>query len=368
MSSKLFQPVQIGPLKLKNRFMRSPCHMNLCDNDGFPTSKLHKYYRDMADGQMGLIVPEYLYMSQASKADRGQGCIGTDEHAKAWQSTVDYVHKQGTKIVFQVADAGTATTAEVCGQEPRGASPQGPGTRAMTKLEISGVIEDYVKAAVRLQNVGVDGIELHAAHGYLISQFLSPAINKRDDEYGGSPENRRRLLQEIVSAIRANTDKNFAIMAKINADDCIPGGVTPEDLAETVKAIKGMDCYEISCGFQDARTIIRSLKLLRKKGYELKPKYNLEAAKLVRKVNPNVPLAVVGGIRTIKDMEDVINAGIDLVSLGRPTIADPKVVQHLMEGDKKVKCISCGKCLLADNKEHLTYCPVFNKKKFYPTL
>ena len=342
--------------------------MNLCDQNGFPTSQLHKYYRDMADGQMGLIVPEYLYMSKGSKADRGQGCIYTDEHARAWQETVDYVHKQGSKIVFQVADAGTATTLEVCGERPRGASPQGPGTRAMTRMEIAEVIEDYVKAAVRCQNIGVDGIELHAAHGYLISQFLSPANNKRDDEYGGSPENRRRLLQEIASAIRSNTDKNFAIMAKINCDDCIPGGVTPEDLAETVKSVKDIDCYEVSCGFQDARTIIRSLKLLRKEGYELKPKYNLEGAKVVRKANPTIPLAVVGGLRTIEDMEEVIDSGMNLVSLGRPTIADPKVVQHLMEGDKKVKCISCGKCLLVDHEEHLTYCPVYNKKKYYPTL
>ena len=110
MSSKLFSPVQIGPLKIQNHFMRSPTYMNGCDNAGFPKKWVLDYYKEMADGKMGLIIPGYMYMTLAGKQSVGQACIQTDEHANAWKSTVEYIHKQGSKIVFQVVDTGTATT------------------------------------------------------------------------------------------------------------------------------------------------------------------------------------------------------------------------------------------------------------------
>ena len=359
MSSKLFSPVQIGPLKIQNHFMRSPTYMNGCDNAGFPKKWVLDYYKEMADGKMGLIIPGYMYMTLAGKQSVGQACIQTDEHANAWKSTVEYIHKQGSKIVFQVVDTGTATTFEMCHERPRGASPQKEGQREMTKMEIAEVIENYTKAALRMQNVGVDGIELHAAHGYLISQFLSPANNRRTDEYGGSPENRRRLLQEIVSSIRSVVDKNFLVSAKINVDDCIPGGVTPEDLSETVKAIKGMDFYELSCGFQDGRTTQRNVRNSKNKpGYPYMEGYNVEGMKIVHKNNPNVPLGVCGGFKTLKAMEAAVDAGASLVSLSRPTIADPQVVKHLMEGDKQVKCVFCCRCYHEDGNR----CSVYGKK------
>ena len=346
MSSRLFQPAQIGPLKLKNHFMRSPCYMHGCDNAGFPEQWLLKYYKDMADGQMGLIAPGYFHMRTSGKANPNQGCIFTDRHAQAWKSTVDYIHKQGSKIIFQVADCGTRGTFELCRERPRGASPQGPGTREMTKMEIAELIEDYTNTALRLQEIGVDGIELHAAHGYLLSQFLSGYNNKRTDEYGGSPENRRRILQEIVSSIRSRVDKNFAVAAKINVNDYKPGGVTPEDLAETVKAIKGMDFYEISCSFQDGRISSRGTKYMRLEGHLFRPGFNVPGMAVVHKANPNVPLVVCGGFTTLKTMEHALDEGASIISLGRATIADPMVVKHLMEGEKHVRCIYCSECLL----------------------
>ena len=364
MSSKLFTPTKIGSLQLKNRFMRSPCYMHACDNEGLPHDWLLKYYREMADGQMGLIIPGYFYMSQASKANPGQGCMYTDRHAAAWKSTVEYMHKQGSKTIFQVCDCGTAGTFETCKERPRGASPQKPGQREMTKMEISELIEDYTKTALRLQNIGVDGIELHAAHGYLISQFLCPVNNKRTDEYGGSPENRRRILQEIVSSIRREVDKNFIISAKINVDDNIPGGLTPKDLAETVKNIKGMDFYELSCGFQSGTTSRIKRPHSEKEVNGFVPGWNLPGLTVVRKENPNVPLGVCGGFGTIKEMEHAIDEGATLVSLGRPSIADPQVVKHLMEGDKKVKCVFCSQCVI-HCVEGPVYCHVYNPKNIH---
>ena len=361
MSSKLFSPIKIGPLELKNRFMRSPCYMHGCDNQGFPEDWLLKLYRDIADGEMGLILPGYFYMSLASKASPGQGCIYTDRHAQAWKTTVDYVHQKGSKIIFQVCDAGAASSFELCKERPRGASPMGPGTREMTKMEINEMIEDFTKAAVRLQNIGVDGIEIQAAFGYSISQFLSPAINKRTDEYGGSPENRRRILQEIVTSIRNNVDKNFAVAAKINVNDYVPGGVTPEDLSETIKHIKGIDFYEMSCSILDGSLSSRGTKYCRNKDHLFKPGYNVPDMAIVHKSNPNVALAVSGGFTTIKTMEHAIDEGASLIGLGRASIADPRVVKHLRKGENRVRCIYCSECLIHAGSEPV-HCHQFRRQ------
>ena len=193
-----------------------------------------------------------------------------------------------------------------------------------------------------LQNIGVDGIELHAAHGYLISQFLNPGNNQRNDEYGGSPENCRRILQEIVSSIRSAVDKNFVVSAKVNVSDCVPRGVNPYDLAETIKSIKGMDFYEISCGFGVATS--RTAGKFQDPNFPFQTGYNIEDMAIVHRRNPNMPLAVCGAMQSIKDMERAIGNGATLISFGRPSIADPRVVQHLQEGEKKVRCVFCSQC------------------------
>jgi 2,4-dienoyl-CoA reductase-like NADH-dependent reductase (Old Yellow Enzyme family) len=349
MKSILFEPTKVAQLSLKNKIMRSPCFMHGCDNTGLPTKSLLKYYQDLADGQMGLIIPGYFYLHTQGKASNAQGGMENDMQADAWKETVKYIHKQGSKIVFQVCDAGVATTFDACKEMPRGAYKINDQTRTMTKAEIAEVIENYVTAAKRIQRIGVDGIQIHAAHGYLVSQFLSPAVNKRDDEYGGSPENRRRILKEISSEIRKATGKDFFISAKINGEDCIPGGLTPEDFAQTVKAVKDIDMFEVSCGVGSAALTIRSTLIPRVPGYENMSAYNVGSMEIAKKANPNASFAVVGGFRKIEEMEDAIKRGADLVSLGRPTIADPKVVKHLMEG-KKIKCVSCGLCIINSTK------------------
>lgn len=187
---KLFSHLKVGSITLKNMFMRSPCFMHGCDNSGIPQPWLLKYYRDLADGMMGLIVPGYLYLSKAGKALNGQGGIEDDLQAESWRETVEYIHSKGAKTLFQVCDAGVATSIEITGERPRGPIKEYEGSREMTPMEIDELIDNYRKAAKRIQNIGVDGLEIHGTHGYLISSFLSPITNKRQDRYGGSPENR----------------------------------------------------------------------------------------------------------------------------------------------------------------------------------
>ena len=330
MASVLFSPIKIGNVQLKNHFMRSSCYMNGCDCFGLPKPWLLKYYQDMADGKMGLIIPGFFYLHQQGKASYGQAGIETDQQAYAWKKTVDYVHKQGSKMIFQVCDAGIRTTFDICREKPRGPTAQNENQRSMTKLEIAEVVEHYAEAALRIQNIGVDGIEIHAAHGYLVNQFLNASMNLREDEYGGSPQNRRRILEEIVNAIKSVVDKNFIVAAKIDGEDT-DGGIEFPCLARTTRAVKGIDMYEVSC---DVLGTTFTGKMI-----------PIDSMKIVRESNPNVSLAVVGGFRKIKDMEEAHHQGADLIALGRPTIADPKVVLHLMQGSL-MKCKNCGRCVI----------------------
>ena len=343
-STDLWSPVKVGNLTIKNRFMRSPCYMNNANPDGIPNPSLIQYYLEMAAGEWGLVIPGAVYAQRSGKAFQYQAGVENERQVKAWKPVIDAMHKHNTKIVFQLIDGGTATPFDVIGERPRGPSEWGPGTHAMTKMEIAEVIEKYATAAKRLQEIGADGVQIHSAHGYLISEFLSPYANHRTDEYGGSPENRRRILKEIVDETRKMVDtKRFLITTKINANDCVPGGVTPQDLAETVKAIKGIDLYEISCGFQDGRTTIRpKAKKIQKPGYPLVEGYNLDGVKAVRKVS-KVKLGVVGGFRTEKEMKHALELGADLISLGRPSINDPQCVKHFHEG-VPLGCVSCSQC------------------------
>lgn len=235
---------------------------------------------------MGLIVPGYLYLSKAGKALNGQGGIEDDLQAESWRETVEYIHSKGAKTLFQVCDAGVATSFEITGERPRGPIKEYEGSREMTPMEIAELIDNYRKAAKRIQNIGVDGLEIHGAHGYLISSFLSPITNKRQDRYGGSPENRRRIVSEIVDAIRSECGKDFAIGIKLNGDDCRPkeNGLTPKDLAATMAAIPDIDLWEISCGFRDRTTPGRSInRKLRNKNYPYTEGYNIPAVEVCRK-------------------------------------------------------------------------------------
>ena len=345
-------PIKIGNLTIPNRFMRSAIWMNNCDNEGFPHKDLLDYYVSLAKGKVGLILPGYVYPLKSGKANVGQGGMWSDAHAESWRSTVEEIHKIGSKIIFQVADAGINTNFNNILERPRGATGLHPNTRTMTTMEIEEVIESFKNCAIRLQNIGADGIQIHAAHGYLISAFLSPLMNKRDDQYGGSLENRSRILHEIVNSIKSVTNSNFTISVKINGDDCKPGGFTSEESANVISKFNNVDLFEISGGLADARLTIRMKnKDMQLSNYPLIEGYNVESAKIIRKLSPNQKIAIVGGFRKFNEMEKIIENNVsDIISLGRPSLAETDFVQKFINGKKQTKCISCGLCILNASK------------------
>jgi 2,4-dienoyl-CoA reductase-like NADH-dependent reductase (Old Yellow Enzyme family) len=325
--------------------MCSPCELASSSSDGYPSKSYRSHYISLARGECGLIVPGANFLVPSGKTGHSQNGLHTLEHVNAWQNTISAIHNYGSKIIFQVMHGG-----------PNSLTPVFPAD--LSEPEIDEIIERYAICAARLQKVSADGIMLHAAHGYLISSFLSPFSNARTDKYGGSLENRARFLKEIVAELRKNEKKNFLIAVKINGADFVENGMTTADVGKVLKLVN-VDLAEISCGGGSGMSI-RSFwdpGLLKKVGKEAgkflkgvikKPKpiegYNLEFAKEIKAENPKLVVASVGGFKSVKVMQEALKF-VDLVSLGRPFIREPGLCKKLRTGEQsEVECVRCGQC------------------------
>jgi 2,4-dienoyl-CoA reductase-like NADH-dependent reductase (Old Yellow Enzyme family) len=246
--------------------------------------------------------------------------------------------------------------------------------KEMSEGEIQDVILAFGQAARRATEAGADGVQIFAAHGYLINEFLSPFFNRRRDDWGGSDRNRFRFLEEVFLEVRRALPKGIPILAKINVHDYTPKeGITPPLAAKYAGWLKdlGIDGLEVSCGsvFYSFMSTCRGdvpvrellmafpwwkrplgrfvLKSLARR-YRFHEAYNLEAARVIKAVLGEIPLLLVGGLRTVKRMEEILKQGdADMISMSRPFIRDPFLVKHIREGMDQVRCVSCNRCLAA---------------------
>ena len=258
-----------------------------------------------------------------------------------------------------------------------GVPPSGPTAfskdqHELTNAEIEDIIEEFADSAVLAHKTEADGVQLHCAHGYLLSEFLSPALNKRTDKWGGSEMNRLRIVKEIIEEIRKRVSKDFPIAIKMNGNDHIKGGVTPDMAAIYVKSlVDDVDFFEISCGIS-GNYIIRSRggksNHSNKKPEDETTKhvpftdmYNLDALKVIRKAVPNANLALVGGISRLSDMEKLVTDGLaDVISMSRPFVNDPYLVYRLkIRLIERVNCLFCNGCI--KDMEDGLYCHVKGK-------
>ncbi|OHS98663.1 NADPH dehydrogenase [Tritrichomonas foetus] len=327
-----FSSIKVGPLILKNHFMRSATHEKMSSDEGYPSDKLLNLIKKLADGEVGLIVPGYFYPMKSGKANPKQNGILSQKHADEWRETVKYCHNKGSKIVFQICHGGLNTGDP--NVERVGPSPADENSRALTVAEIEDIIEKFADASKFAKNVGVDGVQLHSAHGYLFSQFMSPHVNHRTDKYGGSIENRSRIIQETVNAIKEKMNSDdFLVSIKMNGDDNVgEKGVTPELASKFVNILNRIDFFEISSSkfgpYGDA--------------------FNLELAEYIKKRNPNKIIATVGGNRELKDIENILATGkSDLISISRPFIRRPSLIKDFREGKlTRADCVDCSQCLM----------------------
>jgi 2,4-dienoyl-CoA reductase-like NADH-dependent reductase (Old Yellow Enzyme family) len=206
--SILFTPMNIGKMEVKNRFVRSATYHGMALETGEITDKLINGYQNSAKGEVGLIIPGYMYVHPWGKALKFQIGIHSDEMISGLRQLVEAVHAQGAKIAFQLAHSGLQGFNSVIGKTPLGPTNKirNPWSFEkpieMKEEQIQEIIEAFAKAAGRAAEAGADGVQLHGAHGYLISEFLSPYINRRKDKWGGSDENRFRFVREIIREIR----------------------------------------------------------------------------------------------------------------------------------------------------------------------
>lgn len=352
----LFTPFTIGRLEVKNRFVRSATQHRMGHTDGSITAQDIAYYERLAAGGIGLIISASSYVSfPGGRSGARQNALYHDRFIDGYRAVAAAVHKHGAKFVIQLSHAGRQTVPELIG----GGRPQAPSSvpngaagvmpAELSNGEIEAIIDDFVAAMVRAGKTGCDGIQLHIAHGYLLSQFLSPHTNRRTDRWGGSAENRARILGEILARAKAVMPPEFPILAKLNTTDGFTGPqyLSLEDAVWTAKLLAslGVICIEISGGIQEAKGVMA------RPGIQspTEEAYFAAAARAVKQA-VSMPLMLVGGLRSMAVMEQIVRGGTaELVALSRPFICEPDLVKKFAAGQTRANCISCNRCFSTES-------------------
>jgi len=350
MPSKLFEPNSIGTLKVKNRFVRSATWEGMADEDGACTSRLVELTGELAIGEVGLIVSSHAFVSPEGQAGPWQLGIYDDGLISGLRQMATAAHDGGSTIVAQLAHAGlqAATPLTKTGAIGPSSLPRDDGThcKEMTLADIQQTVDAFVAAAARAKKSGYDGVQIHAAHGYLLSQFLSPYYNRRQDGFGGCTANRARIVLDILVRIKSTLGEDFPVLIKMNSEDFIDGGLTVDDSLQTARLLEeaGIDAIELSGGTADAASQFKPVRRGRLPS-EDKEVFYRDAAKRYKE-SIDVPLIVVGGIRSYSVAEGLVDDGLaDFVSLSRPLIRKPRLVSRWKSGDTaKSECGSCNLC------------------------
>jgi 2,4-dienoyl-CoA reductase-like NADH-dependent reductase (Old Yellow Enzyme family) len=364
----LFDQTTINGMTLPNRLVRSATWEGMCDTDGRPTEKLVNFYRDLAGGGVGLIVSGYAFVRPDGKQLPGKMGIHTDDFAPEMESLTRAVHEEGGKICIQLVHAGGQADSVNAGRQPLAPSavqvdqfPELP--QEMSKEDISEIVAAFGDAAKRSKVFGFDAVQLHGAHGYLINQFLSPLINRRPDEYGGSIENRCRFLLEVYRTVRQKVGSDYPVMIKLNGSDFLDGGLSTEDAAFAAKVIdsEGIDAIEVSGGTSASGDKNPVRTKIRKPEQEA---YNLALGRNIKEA-VNCPVMVVGGFRSYEVAEKTIKQeGMDYIAMSRPLIREPNLPRRWKEGDtSRARCISCNSCFKPGLEEGGIYCVVEAKER-----
>ncbi|MEN8229258.1 MAG: FIST N-terminal domain-containing protein [Bacteroidota bacterium] len=360
-SSKLFQPTTINHVRLKNRFICSSTWLGKANHDGSCSPMLINAISGVSKNEIGLYISEMSFVSQNGQCANNQLGVYSDTLLPGLRQLAEEVHKFDAPVIIQLVHGGLFSMPILTGEEPIGPSTliteDGTIGREMTQEEIKETITAFRDAAVRAQKAGFDGVQVHAAHGWLLSQFLSPCFNRRTDEYGGGIENRARIVLEIVRSIREATGDQFLILIKINSEDNLEGGFCIEDMVQVSEMLEktGVDAIEISGG-----TIAALLSGDINNSFSPASKasvYYREAAKMFKE-KIKIPLILVGGIRSFETADELVKTGTaDYISLCRPLIREPGLIKRWKSGDlRKSECTSSSACFQPGMEGKGVYC------------
>ncbi len=376
----VFEPWSLGTLRVKNRIIRSATHEGTAHPDGMPTDGLEKIYHRLAAGGAGAIITGYVGVKRNGRTFANMRMFDSDAYVDIYKGINDRLKSSGTPVIVQLAHGGSRSNGKLSGEEVIGPGRRkndyGDACKEASETDILAVIDAFVAAVARARKAGFDGAQLHAAHGYLLSEFISPKLNQRKDRWGGTVENRMRIVTEILRRARQEVG-SYPILVKISAHDEFRNGLTEQDVIAISRLLQESSCdaIEVSCGYGDFLYTVRMPKLpvdallglmpgyrersafqkrllktiapLLGKTHTPLYNYNVAAAELIKR-SVTIPVIVVGGIRNLQDITGIITRkDIDCVSLSRPFIIEPDIVERFRQGRQdRSRCIDCGYCLL----------------------
>ncbi len=346
--TKPFESTEINGMELANRFVRSATWEGMATQNGACTPALVDLMSGLARGGVGLIITSHAYVRTDGQAGLRQLGIYNDSLIEGFQSMTKAVHDLGSRVVLQLAHGGLYADPKLTEQallapsrlEGVRKAPQ----REMTEEVILEVVESFGSAAYRARESGFDGVQIHAAHGYLLSQFLSPKFNKREDDYGGLLENRTRALLEVLRRLKTEVGNDFPILVKMNSEDFVDDGLSLEDAVKVGSMLQegGIDALELSGGTPLSGKLGTIRKGIKSEEDEA---YFQDAAKAFKTVL-QIPLILVGGIRSIQVAEKLLREGTaDYISMSRPFVREPSLVKRWASGDlRRAGCLSDSLC------------------------
>ena len=365
-------PAKLGPIELRNRIIKAATFEGRTPRC-VVTDELIEFHREMAAGGVGLTTVAFCAVSSEARAAKGE-IVLSPEAGPGLADIAEAVHAEGGKISAQVGHAGAVAAAT----GDRGLSPSpvfSPlamrRTRELTTDGIAKVVADFASGAQLLAEAGFDAIELHFGHGYLISEFLSPKLNKRTDAYGGPLEARARLAREVAEAVRAAVGTQLAVIAKLNMADGVNGGLWLDEsvqVAQLLEADGHLDALELTGGsslenpmylFRGEAPLAEMAAAMPKfirpgfkiggrfflKEYPYEEGYFLPYARQFRSAL-SMPLILLGGINQLETVESAMAEGFDFVAIGRALLREPNLVQKFESGDQSEGlCVHCNKCM-----------------------
>lgn len=368
MESKLFTPFQLGPITLRNRTIRSAAFENMCYNNK-PSQDLFNYHTAVAQGGIGMTTIAYAAVNRSGLSFNGQLWM-REEIVPELKKLTDAIHAQGAKASIQIGHCGNMTHFYTCGQMPVGASNgfnlYSPTlVRGLKINEIHQIAKDFGNATRLAKQAGFDCVEVHAGHGYLISQFISPYTNHRKDEFGGSLENRMRFMKMCINEVIQAANKEIAVVVKTNMYDGFKSGMQLPDCITVAKTIEslGVDAIVLSAGFvsKAPMAVMRGAMPLKTLAHYMNPwrfwwlkmglalvgrkmiptvpfqeAYFLEDALKFRK-ELKLPLIYVGGLVSRRKIDEVLNSGFELVQMARALVHDTQFVNKMQQADENYR-------------------------------
>ena len=373
MESKLFTPAKIGPLTLRNRTIRSAAFEGMCEGNA-PTQQLLDYHASVAEGGIGMTTLAYASVTRSGLSFPRQLWL-RKEIIPELRRVTDAIHNFGAAASIQIGHCGNMSHKSICGETPISASSgfniySPTFVRGMRTKEITDMAKAFGEAVNLAREGGMDAVEIHAGHGYLISQFLSPYTNRRKDEYGGSLANRMRFMEQVMQEVKQAAGNDIAVIVKTNMRGGFKGGIEIEEALEIAKRLEeyGADALVLSGGFvskapmyvmrgsmpvktlthyMDCWWLKWGVKMFGKlmiPSVPFKEAYFLDDAKIFRK-HLKLPLICVGGLISREKIDEVLNNSFEFVSMARALIREPDFVNRLAAGEQRCSCTHSNYCI-----------------------